>query len=344
MQPGYDNDELKAILPIMERAYDSSDIGGYKTPEPNGFEKVFRSQTSPLMNRFDVWKSKNNTAVIAIRGSIVDPGAMSFAAAFYCPMVAATGKIKVSETEYFEYKLAELPNAGVSTGILLGLYFISDDLVEQINILHQEGIKDIVIIGHSQGSAIANLATSFLWYLQKDGKIPADIIMKTYCIADPKVGNRQYALNYDILTNGGYALSVNNILDWVPLINVTLQSSFDFPPISPFQNLKQFFTDINFNPAPNFDDSYKMYSAKINSAIDQNLDLIHQTVFPRIKNAIPGYEEPEFMKSFDYERSGVSVPLVPDGEYYKLFPNDPATSQVWENHSVYPYFVLVLQK
>jgi hypothetical protein len=35
------------------------------------------------------------------------------------------------------------------------------------------------------------------------------------------------------------------------------------------------------------------------------------------------------------ERSG------PDAEYYKVFPQDTVHFQAWENHSVYPYYLLV---
>ena len=162
LAPGYDKAELTALLPVMERAYDSADIGGFKTPAPEGIKRVFRSKVSPLMNRFDVWNTSDNKAVIAIRGSIVDPGGLSFTAAFYSPMVPAVGKIRLSDTKTFEYKLAELDGAAVHLGMLLGLAHISGELVSQIREQYGKGVRDFIILGHSQGSGIGFLATSYI--------------------------------------------------------------------------------------------------------------------------------------------------------------------------------------
>ena len=341
LQPGYDKKELTALLPVMERTYDSADIGGFKTPEPKDIKRVFRSKVSPLMNRFDVWVTKDKKAILAIRGSIVDTAALSFTAAFYVPMVPAIGKIKMSDTKTFEYKVAELPDAAVHIGMLLGLGHISDELLEQIKKQYADGIRDFVILGHSQGSGIGFLATSYLLYLQKDGKLPKDIKFKTYTIAAPKTGNVQYAYDYEKLTMGGWAMSVNNVLDWVLSIGITLQAAQDFPKISPFMNLKGFFTSVNYKPGEKFDESAKKFLGVVPSAGEEVRKIVHENVYPKVQKVMPGYVEPEFLTTTDFERAGLNIPMVPNAEYYKLFPNDPAKSQVWENHSVYPYYVLV---
>ncbi len=338
---GYNKAELVALIPVMERAYDSSDIGGYKTPEPQGVQRIFRSKVSPLMNRFDVWITNTDRAVIAIRGSIVDPGGLSFAAAFYSPMVKASGKIIMSDSETFEYKLAELPDAAVHLGMLLGLAHISDELVSQIKDLYDKGIRDFVILGHSQGSGIGFLATSYIRYLQKDGKLPSDFRLKTYLIAAPKVGNLQYAYDYQKINNGGWALAVNSILDWVPCIGLTFQGAIDFPKISPFYDMKGFMASINFPTGPYFDESYNRFLT-IEPAITKEMQaIIHENVYPRVIKAMPEYVEPTLLGTFDFERSGDMVPLFPDTDYYKTFPQDTVHFQAWENHSVYPYYVLI---
>lgn len=339
--PGYDKSELLQILPAMERTYDSADIGGFKTPEPADIRQVFRSKTSPLMNRFDVWLTTDMKAVITIRGTIVDTGALSFTAAFYALMTPANGKIRISDTSWFEYRLSDLPEAGVHLGMLLGLGFMSGDLLGQIKDLYGKGIRDFIIVGHSQGSGISILATSYLWYLRKDGKLPADITFKTYSIATPKTGNMQYVYDYEKLTAGGYALSVNNVIDWVPYIAMTFQATHDFPKVSPFRNLKDFLTGINYPPASGFDAGYEKFAMATPALVDLVTQCIRKDVYPKVARVMPGYVEPECMNSFNFERSGVSIPVVPGGEYYKLFPNDPARFQVWENHSVYPYYILV---
>lgn len=340
INPGYDKAELTALMPVMERVYDSSDIGGFKTPEPVKVKRVFRSKVSPLMNRFDVWLTDDKKAVIPIRGTIVDTAALSFSVAFYAHMVAANGKIKMSDNKYFEYKLAELPGATVHIGILVALGLISDELLAQINKQYADGVRDFIILGHSQGSGIAFLATSYIRYLQKDGKLPADFKLKTYCIAAPKVGNLDFAYDYEKL-NSNWSITVNNVIDWVPYIGITMQTSQDFPKISPFHDVKGFLKDVNYAPGDKFDEGYKKFVNVVPDAITELNTVIHQFVYPRIVKAMPGYVEPELMKNADFERIGPTVPLIPGAEYHKLFPNDPAKFQVWENHSVYPYYILV---
>lgn len=338
---GYDKTELASLIPVMERAYDAADIGGFKTPEPEGIKQVFRSKVSPLMNRFDVWITNNNTAVIAIRGSIVDPGGLSFTAAFYSPMVPAIGKIKMSDSKTFEYKVAETPGAAVHLGMLLGLGHISDELLSQIKEQYGKGVRNFILLGHSQGSGIGFLATSYIRYLQKDGQLPSDFRLKTYLIAAPKVGNLQYAYDYQKLNNGGWAMAVNNVLDWVPCIGMTFQTAIDFPKISPFYDMKGFLASINFPAGPKFDASYNKFLAVGPAMTNQMLAIIHENVYPRVIKAMPGYVEPTLLGTFDFERSGDLVPLYPDAAYYKIFPQDTVHFQAWENHSVYPYYLLV---
>lgn len=339
--PGYNKTELLEIMPAMERAYDAEDIGGFKTPSPVNMEQVYRSKVSPIMNRFDVWLTNEKKAVITIRGTIIDSAAMSSAAVLYSLMAPANGKIKISDTSSFEYKLAEIPGAGVHLGMLLGLYFMSGELVDQINTQYRRGIKDFIIVGHSQGSGNSLLVTSYLWYLRKDGKLPADIRFKTYSIATPKTGNLQYVYDYENLTAGGYALSVNNVIDWVPRVPMTIQSIEDFPNVSPFRDVKEFLSGANYTLGPNFDEGFEEFSHVAPKIINQITQGIQENVYPKIAKAMPGYVEPECLQSLNFERSGLSVPLIPDSEYYKLFPNDTENFNVWENHSVYPYYVLI---
>lgn len=341
LKPGYDKAELTMLLPVMERTYDSSDIGGFKTPEPTKVKRVFRSKVSPLMNRFDVWMTDDKKAILSIRGSIVDTAALSFTAAFYVPMVPGIGKIKMSDSKTFNYKVAELQDAGVHLGMLLALGHISDELTDQIKKQYADGIRDFIILGHSQGSGIGFLATSYIRYLQKDGKLPADFRLKTYNIAAPKTGNVQYAYDYEKITMGGWAMSINNVLDWVPCIGVTLQAAQDFPKVSPFINLKGFFTDVNYKPGEKFDESAQKFLSIVPNAGNELVKIIHEYVYPKVLKAMPGYVEPELLKTTDFERAGLNIPLVPNADYFKLFPNDVKKSQVWENHSVYPYYVLV---
>ncbi|HPN72156.1 MAG TPA: hypothetical protein PLZ32_21680, partial [Saprospiraceae bacterium] len=75
----------------------------------------------------------------------------------------------------------------------------------KIDSLYKTGTKEFLIMGHSQGGAIAYLMTSYLYNLQQLGQLPIDIKFKTYCSAAPKPGNLYYAYEYEAMTQGGWA-------------------------------------------------------------------------------------------------------------------------------------------
>ena len=218
---------------------------------------------------------------------------------------------------------------------------ISEELVEQIDKQYKEGVRDFIILGHSQGSAIAFLATSYIKYLQKDKKLPEDFRLKTYCLSAPKTGNIQYAYDYEKITMGGWAMSINNVIDWVPFIGLSLQSAEDFPKVNPFRDMRGFLTSLGYKPGEKFDENMKKLTEAVPKLTEEFAKIIKEDVYPRVMKAMPGYEEPEIIKSGYFERSGINIPMIPNAEYYKKFPNDPAKYQVWENHSVYPYYILV---
>ncbi len=76
--------------------------------------------------------------------------------------------------------------------------------------------KQVIITGHSQGGAIAFLTRSYLHYEQEAGRLPKELIFKSYNGAAPKPGNLYYGYDYDYITRNGWAFTVVNALDWVP--------------------------------------------------------------------------------------------------------------------------------
>jgi len=178
-----------------------------------------------------------------------------------------------------------MPGAAVHLGMLLGLGHISEELVSQINEQYGKGVRDFILLGHSQGSGIGFLATSYIRYLQKDGKLPSDFRLKTYLIAAPKVGNLLYGYDYQKINNGGWAIAVNSVLDWVPCIGLTFQAPIDFPKISPFYDMKGFMASINFIAEPEFDANYSQFLAIGPALTKQMLAIIHENVYPRVIKA-----------------------------------------------------------
>ena len=104
--------------------------------------------------------------------------------------------MKLNDSSEFQYKLAEEKDAYVHVGWLTGLAALMPTMKEQIMKYYQQGVKQFIIMGHSQGGAIAFLARSYFYYAED---MPHDIVWKTYCSAAPKPGN--YIMHMILITS-----------------------------------------------------------------------------------------------------------------------------------------------
>ena len=163
LQPGFDGQEYLEMLRIVAQQVDTLQRG--KTPQPQYHTIAYRSTETALDNRWDLWLHKDKqTMVISLRGTTIN--GVSWLENFYCAMIPATGSLQVSDSTTFQYKLSNDPKATVHVGWTLGLALIAPDILQKIKLNYQEHtIKQIVIIGHSQGGAIAFLLHSYLHYL-----------------------------------------------------------------------------------------------------------------------------------------------------------------------------------
>src|SRR5690606_12395627 len=153
-------------------------------------------------NRWDLWMNKDSVVVISIRGTTQTTA--SWVANFYSAMVPAKGELLLAEKDTFKYKLAQDPKAAVHIRWLISMAYLSRSIIPTIDSLADSGIKNFIILGHSQGGAIAFLLTSYIHNLQMEGKIPAETNFKTYCSAAPDPGNLFYAYEYENLTKNGW--------------------------------------------------------------------------------------------------------------------------------------------
>ena len=153
-------------------------------------------------------------------------------------MVPAKGELRLSNTYMFNYQPANNPRAAVRTGWLISTGFLVQDMMLKIDPLSKAGRNEVLIMGHSQGGAIAFLLTAHLRTLQQQKKISPDIRFKTYCSAGLKPGNLYFAHEYEAATQAGWAYNVVNTADWVPESPVTVQTLDDFNEVNPFINAK----------------------------------------------------------------------------------------------------------
>lgn len=336
LKPGFSKEEYKELMYVSTRTTANPNYYN-KFPEPADFKMVYQSQPIGLDNLWDFWVSEDKRAVISIRGTTSK--SESWLANFYAAMVPAKGTLQLPGNKSFNYELASSPKAAVHVGWLLSTAYLSEEIIPKIKESYQQGTKDFVIMGHSQGGAIAFLLTAHLYGLQRNNELPADIRFKTYCSAAPKPGNLFFAYDYEAMTYGGWAFNVVNAADWVPETPMSIQTLYDFSDTNPFVNAKKSFKKQKFpnnvvlrhvfnqldKPTRKAQKKYERYLGKMTSKM--------------ISGRIEGYTPPEFYKSNHYVRTGTTIVLLPDEEYYRKYPNDPA--QVFTHHPHPPYLELL---
>jgi hypothetical protein len=203
---------------------------------------------------------------------------------------------------------------------------------------YRRGTRDFVIMGHSQGGAIAYLLTSHLRSLQQQGRFPTDVRLKTYCSAGPKPGNLAYAYDYERATAGGWAVNVVNPADWVPEMPLTVQTAGDINPVNPFVGAS---ATIRQQPFPRNLAGRYLYNRL--SGPSQRAQRRYQLYLGRfavkaIRKHAVGYQAPPFYPSSNYVRVGPTVVLPADSTYYRKYPNDPA--KLFQHHLFQPYYYL----
>ena len=340
LKPGFSKEEYLELLSIFSGQADTLKPGpNYIEPSKN-YERYYRSPEVGLKNRWDFWLSRDKqTMVISLRGTVND--GVSWLENFYSAMIPAKGEIALNDSTTFDYTFAKDPKASVHVGWAIGVAYLAPDIMEKIKDQYKQAkTKNIYIIGHSQGGALAFLLTSYLKYQIADGNLPNELMLKTYCSAAPKPGNIFYAYDFDYLTRGGWAFNVVNASDWVPETPFSLQTLEDFNQLNPFNNIsealkkqKPFYVRWYLKHAfGKLDKSSK----KSRTNFDKYLG---KTLFKQVKKTLPQLQEPTYAPSMNYMRAGVPIVLQPNEAYYKLYPD--TGKNVFIHHALKPYAYLV---
>ena len=337
LQPGFDKAEETEMLRIANQtALEQENWSRQKVPAPARYHMVYRSPVMGLGNRWDLWGNGASQVVVSIRGTTLE--AVSWLVNFYQAMTPAKGELRLSQTDVFPYELSSHPNAAVHTGFLVSMAFLSKDILAKVDSCYKTGIRDFIITGHSQGGAISYLLTSYLYNQQKRGRLSSDIRFKTYCGASPKPGNLFYAYEYEATTSG-WAFNVVNSADWVPESGISIQTFKDFNTTNPFVLAKGLIKKQKF---PN-----NLVGRYVYNRLDK-ITLRAQRRFRRnmgnltsrfVKSYLKGFEPPVYANTSNYVRTGTTIVLLADEDYYKSYPDDPA--KIFIHHFPAPYLYLL---
>jgi len=336
LKPGFDSEEYKQLMYVSARAGVGDEYSA-KFPEPDNFKLIYNSPIVGLDNFWNLWVDDRKVAVLNIRGTTLK--AESWLANFYAAMVPASGQLQLSKTETFDYHLADNPRSAVHIGWLLSTAYLSNDILPKIDSMHAQGVKEFIIMGHSQGGAISFLLTSHLMNLQIQGKLPSDLQFKTYCSAGPKPGNLYYAYEYEAMTQGGWAFNVVNSADWVPETPVSIQTVDDFNTTNPFVGAKSAIKKQKFPKNIALKSVYNKLDKPSKKAQKNYEKYLGKMVSKMIKSNLIEYMPPAYYKSNHYVRTGNTIVLLADEQYYVQFPNSKENVFIHHVHESYLYLL-----
>lgn len=337
LKPGFDVEEYKEMVRITARQIDTP-WTNLRVPDPLEYKFVYRSEIVGLDNMWDLWVHKTKkVAVLSLRGTTANPE--SWLENFYAAMVPAKGTLQLSGKEQFSYNLSPNPKAAVHVGWLLGMAFLSKDILHKTDSLYQNGYRDFIIMGHSQGGALAYLLRSHMGALQQEGKLPKDIRMKTYNSAAPKPGNLYYAYEFEKLNYGGWAHTVLNAADWVPETPLSLQTIGDFNNVNPFTNAGEMLSKQPFPKNIVLKLVYNNLRRPGEKLLKRYKRYLGDEAYKMVKKMVNEYQQPELYNSNNYMRAGTPVILMPTEEYYNLYPDSKTKIFVHHFPEVYLYLV-----
>jgi hypothetical protein len=338
LKPGFDPDEYTEVL--IRCADQANRIADIKPAHKFAWVRVYRAQETGLHNRWDLWLNSTKTQMaINIRGTA--PEVDSWIENFYSAMIPAQGTMKISDSNTFDYKFAGDPKAMVHVGWAMGAGSMAPAIITQIQKYYQQGIKQVIVEGHSQGGAISFLLSAYLHYQIAAGKLPADLVIKTYSSAAPKPGNLYFAYDYDYNNRDGWAFTVVNAADWVPETPFSIQTLNDVNDVSPFTQAKATLKKQKFFVRVYLHHIYRELSHATFKSQRKYEKYLGKKAAKYVKKYLPGFEPPKYTHSANYMRAGTSIVLEPDEQYYKLFPNDG--KNLFINHLFKPYYYLLQQ-
>lgn len=315
LQPGFNIQEYLEMLRITGHINDTS-ITREKPPAPLQYKPEHRSPVTGLMNQWDLWlRNDQKVGVISLRGTTQDVS--SWLENFYSAMVPATGQLQLNDSTTFPYKLAESPDATVHIGWLVGVAHMAPSIAQHIKTCRQQGVKEFIIIGHSQGGALSFLLRSWLHYQTAAGQLPADIVYKTYCSAAPKPGNMQYVYDYDFITRIGWSYTVVNAQDWVPETPFSIQSLKDFNEVNPFIDVSGALKKQPLLARWYLKHAFNSMGRITRRSQKRFRKYLGSVVYKQVKKFLPQFKEPTYSPGSNYMRAGSPIILMPDEQYNK---------------------------
>lgn len=316
LKAGFDKQEYIKCLRMASNFKENTLDTAYLITPPTTFDKKYSSANIGFDNGWELWTSADSVVAISIRGSITTE--LSWMSNFNAGSIATKGTANIGEPT--EYNICNDNNATVHAGWCYGMLYLAKEILPKLDSCYKQGYRNYIITGHSQGGAIAFLLTSHLYYLQSQNVIPNDITFKTYCSAAPKPGNMAFAYHFDYITRGGWAFNVVNAADWVPETPLSVQTIDDFAPTNPFTHVDELIGQLTFPQNAKVRFLFHQLDQPTRKSERHLRKYLGETLGKMVQEKRPGYVQPTYRHCANYMRAGTPIVLMPDENYYKIYP------------------------
>lgn len=314
--PGFNARECDELFVLNEGFGDTTKEKKYKTAVPE-YRFVYRSPAMGLDNVWDLWIRSDSAVVITLRGTTKDP--KSLLADFYCAMIPAKGRIVLSETDSFDYKIAEHERAAVHAGFLAGFAYIANDALPKLDSLYKSGYRNYLVSGHSQGGALVYYFSAWLYYLEKDGVYPG-MQVKAYATASPKIGNMYFVYDYDHIMRSEWAFSVTNSKDPVPEMPFTTQQLVsDMNEPNPLVALRKGLSQQPLMRRMFLKNAFNKMEKKAVKSSESYQKYLGKYCGKFINDMVPELKLPEPVNTTYFLRPGAPISLIPGRNYFDFF-------------------------
>ncbi len=319
LEKGFNATEAKDMLAICN-SFAFIDL--YKSDKeilPEGYKKIYTSGTFGMENKFQIYR-KGNTAVFNFRGTTTQT--MSWMENIHAAMIPAKGDMLING-EKISYAFAHHDSAAVHSGYALAIAFLAKDIEYHLYNLHQQGVHDIIITGHSQGGALAQMLKAYVEN-NRGENISEDFFFKTYSFANPKCGNKEFALEYnERFQDDESSFSIINPADPIPRMPLSYNegSFISGDDISAFLfdgeslNMKERFTDLLIR--------------KNEKGLSRHISKTSNRLAGLMAKQLGDVSLPPFVDDINYYETSVVV-TIPPVEYPKMLRD----STILQNDSI----------
>lgn len=329
LKPGFDADEYADLLfmnfyMMNKTAY----VGKDTTMLKGSYRKLYQSPEVGLYNRVELFKRSDGVGIISLRGTVMKTE--SWLENFHAAMIRANGSWQINDSTVFKYQLAADSNAYVHAGWMIGLAHLAPIVLQQ---MAQQPMKEWIIMGHSQGGALAFLMTSYLHYYFKQQQ--QSYHFKAYFSAAPKPGNQVYAYDLEHITRDGWGFRVVNSADWVPETPFTIQKVEDMNAVNPFANITNLLGNVPFFTRVGLNYAFNRMRKGTTKATRINRKYLGNLIYPQINKTLPQLRKQEFVYSSQFMTAGTPVILMANKTYLDKYPFDG--KNLFIHHMYQPY-------